>query len=880
MIVLSCFLAGGVFAQESRPVEGRQTLTVPVPPPEDTLGHVAHREGQEDGEGKTGAASVEDKEQRLGIKIAKDALPAQVTTTARDSAVLDIKKNVFYLYGDAHAQYEDLGVRSGQLVFFQKEHLLAATPAFDTAGNKISVQEFKQGEELIAYDSLKYNFQSKRAIVRNARSQYGEGFMHSQQVKRNPDGSISGLGNLYTTCNLEHPHFGIRAKKVKVIPNRIIATGPANIELMDVPTPFFLPFGIFPEQKNQRSGFILPTYTMEENKGLGLLKGGYYFALSDYLGIVSQFDIYTKGSWGMFATAQYANRYRYNGSLSFNYGYSKLGESYESKGRIFKDFQVQWNHSVDGRARPGSNFSALVVFGTSTYNQLNGVSVQNILNNQYSSNITYSKAWRNKPYSLTLSARHNQSTQTGLVTVYLPELSFNLGQFSPFQRKVMSGSPRWYEKITISYSMNATNKVSFYDTAISFNALSIRNFDNGLKHSINAQTNYTLFRYFNWNINVPLTEYWNTRQVFLQYNPDLGRLDTTAIKDGFFATRDFNVSSSVSTRVYGMKTFKKGKVAGVRHVMTPNVGFTYTPGFAFSPFRYLYETYLTENGLPTYRSPYEFSPIGGPSNAKGSGQITFGIQNTLQMKVRTTDTTGEAGTKTLSLIDGFSIRSSYDMFKDSNNLSNIVMNFSTSLFKGLNLTGGAFFDPYVYEDARLTKRYLLSEGRGLADFKSGSIGLGFSLQGTAQTNKARENAEKGSDDVKRLLSNDGIEDYYDFSVPWNLSVSSSLAIVRNRGREGRADSIVFRPNLSFNGGFNLTERWKVNVTSGVVFDGFKKLSMGLTSIDINRDLHCWQMNLNLVPFGMFRSFNFTLQVKAAVLQDLKLTRRKAYQDNF
>jgi hypothetical protein len=814
------------------------------------------------------------KEEQLGIKISKDALPAAVTTFAKDSAVLDMKGNMFYLYGDAKANYEEIGIKSGTIIFNQKTNVLAAEPVLDTAGKKISVQEFKQGEELFTYDTLRYNFKSKRAIVRNARSQYGEGFVLSDQVKRNPDESIYGWRNLYTTCNLEHPHFGIRANRIKVVPGRVIASGPANLEIQDVPTPLFLPFGMFPIKQGQRSGFILPTYTLEENRGLGLQRGGYYFAVSDHLGVIAQFDIFSKGSWAMFSTAQYAKRYQYNGSLSVNYVYSKLGEVYEREGRISKDFNVAWSHQVDPKAKPGTSFSASVNFGTSTYNLLNGMTVENILNNQYTSSISYGKTWVGKPYSLNVSLRHNQSTQTGQVTVGLPEINFNLGQFSPFQRRVMVGAPRWYEKITASYSVSVINRWNFYDSLFSLKNIAFNDFDNGIKHTASVQANYNVLRYFNWNISVPYNEYWNTKQLFLNYNSTTKKDDSIS-RTGFFATRDFNINTSLSTRIYGMKLFKKGKVAGLRHVITPNISASYQPGFAFSPFGYMYETYDI-NGYRTFRSPYQYTPISGPTNAENNGSIGFSLNNNLQMKVRTKDSTG---TKIISLIDGFSIGGSYNLFADSFQMSNINMSFRTSILGIMNISASAIFDPYRYEGTRRTAKYLVETGGGIADFANGNVSLGMSFQGDKKADKGREDAEQNNGEVKRLLQNGGYEDYYDFNIPWNLTINAGVNVLRNR-RTDAADTIIYRPILTFNGGFNLTERWKVNVTSGLEFPRADQPKLGLTQIDISRDLHCWQMSLNLIPFGFLRSFHFTLQVKASVLQDLKLTRRKAYQDNF
>ncbi|MFA6059032.1 MAG: putative LPS assembly protein LptD [Taibaiella sp.] len=824
------------------------------------------------------STKVVSKEEELGIKISKDALPAAVTTFARDSAVLDMKNNQFYLYGEAKAKYEEIEIKSGKLIFNQKTNVLSAEPLLDTAGKKVSVQEFTQGQEKFTYDTLKYNFKSKRAVVRNAHSQYGDGYVISEQVKRNPDESIYGYHSIYTTCNLDHPHFGIRAKRIKVIPGRVIASGPANLEIMDIPTPLFLPFGMFPIKQGQRSGFILPTYSLQDQKGLGLQRGGYYFAVNDYLGIISQFDVFSKGSWGTFNTAQYAKRYQYSGSLSINYSFEKTGEAYEPNTQAsHKDFNVTWNHQVDPKSRPGTTFSAAVNFGTSSYNQRNGMDLNNILNNQYSSSISYGKTWVGKPYSLTVALRHSQSTGSGSLNITLPEINFNLGQFSPFQRKVMSGTPRWYEKITASYSLSATNRLNTYDSLFSLRNIAFNDMDNGIRHAANIQANYNVFRYFNWNISIPYTEYWNTKQIYLKRDVTDQKNDTT-IKTGFFASRTLDVSTGVSTRIYGMKTFKKGKIAGFRHVLTPTVGFSFVPGYAHSPFNYLYEN-TDALGNTDYYSPYNYSPIGGPPVSPGNqGSITFGLNNTLQMKVRNKDTTGKAGTKIINLIDGFGINTRYNLVADSNNLSDIAMNFRTSVLGIFNISASANYSAYRYVKGRITKDYLINTGGGLAQLRYATVGLSMTFQGAKKNEKEQEDEMNKSDDVKRLLQNGGINDYYDFNVPWNLSVNAGLSATRGTNSL-QQDTFRYTPNLTFNGGFNLTERWKVNLNGGFEFNGLSKMKLSALQFDISRDLHCWQMSLSLIPIGYYRSFFFTLQVKSSVLQDLKLTRRKSYQDN-
>lgn len=823
----------------------------------------------------TPSDSVSAKEKQLGIRISRDALPAIVTTTAKDSAVLNVKDKVFYLYGDAKADYDDLEIKSGILVFHQKDDMLWAQPILDTSNKITSTQEFKQGDQTFTYDTLKYNFKSKRAIVRNAHSQYGEGFVISQQIKRNADGSIFGYKSIYTTCDLDHPHFGIQAKRIKVIPNKVIASGPANLQVMDIPTPLFFPFGMFPITQGQHSGFILPAYNLDVTRGLGLQNGGYYFAINDHVGWTTYLDVFSTGSWATRNAVQYASRYHYSGNFNINYSYTNnSSSSFEAAQPSRKDFNVTWSHSVDAKATPNSSFSASVNFGTSSYNSINQIDALSKIQNTYASSISWSKTWQNKPYSLAIAARHSQTTNTGALSITLPSINFNLGQFSPFQRKEMIGNPRWYEKITVGYSVNAVNNYNTYDSLFGKNGIAFTDMDNAIKHDVSISATYSVLRFFNLNFSVPYSEYWNTKRVYRYRNPnDLNQVDSFR-QTGFFATRQASVTSSFSTRIYGMKLFKKGKIAGIRHVMTPTVGVSYVPGMAHAPFNYYYQN-VDLNGYPTYNnSPYDGAPLGGPSGgADPSGSITFGLGNTLQMKVRTTDTTGNASTKNISLIDNFSISGNYNMFADSNNLSIISTSFSTNILNKINISASGSFTPYKYINGRPSRYYLLGQGEGLAKLNNAGINFSMSFKGEKKNQAEQEDAMKNNENVNSLLSNGRYQEYNDFSIPWDLSVSGGLTFNRVYDSKSNTDSIVTSPNLIVRGGFNLTERWKVSADFPLVFVQFQKVSIGAANINISRDLHCWQMSLNLIPFGYYRSFFFTLNVKSSVLQDLKLTKR-------
>jgi hypothetical protein len=820
------------------------------------------------------SANKIDLQSRLGIIISSDALPSVVTSEARDSAVLDMSQNIFYLYGSAKVNYEDLQLEAGEITYNQGGNMVVAAPSFDSIGISKNRPMFTQGAEKFTYDSLQYNFKSKRAIVRNVRSQYGEGYMFSEQVKRNPDQSIYGLHSIYTTCALDTPHFGIYAKKIKVIPGKVAATGPANIAIEQVPTPLFLPFGLFPITQGQRSGFRLPTYTVEAQRGLGLINGGYYFNISEYVDLLMQTNFYSKGSYGVSGVSTYTNRYHYAGGISFSYAYNKIGESYEPNASISKDFLLNWQHHSDAKSRPGVRFDASVNAGTSSFYALNTYTVNQLLTNQYNSNITYTKSWQNKPISLSVGARHSQNTLSGLVEVTLPEVNFYVSQFNPFQSKNSTGT-HWYDKITTQYTLNAINRINFYDSSFSFNRLGINDFQNGLVQTIPINATYNVLRFINLGINATYKEYWLTQKVYQVYNPSLDKVDSTMYR-GFYAARDFTTGLTANTRIYGVKMFKHGKLMGIRHVLSPNASLTFAPDYATDPFNYGYRTYINPtSNTYEYRSAFDGSVVGTPGNQYGqfSSLLGFGIDNNLQIKVRSKDSTGF---KNVRLIDNFRIGTTYDLAKDSFNWSPIAFSFATNILEKVNITAAASWDPYVfdYNLGRRTQEKSWNNGKGLGRFQGGNITAQASFHSIQKKDK-NKNPNSQSEEFKRMMQYGRYDDYVDFNIPWNLNMSYSLQMSNSYRPITKKDSLILNNTMMFGGDFNLTPQWKIAVNSGY---NITEKQLQLTSIDIYRDLHCWEMRLGAVPFGPRKNYNFTLNVKASVLQDLKLLRRRDFRD--
>lgn len=820
-------------------------------------------------------SSTNDTLQTRQVPIANADLEDPVFYESEDSIVYDAKQKQLYLFRDAEIKYQDVQVEASYIIYAQDSSTMKAA-ALDWELDSVDKHLLTKGEEKTKFKQMRFNFKSQRAVLTRAYSQYGEGFIKSKKIKRNKDKSIYGLHNIYTTCNLENPHFGIAAKKIKIIPNRVAVSGSANLVIEDVPTPVFLPFGLFPLKKEeQRSGFKLPTYDVSQNLGFGLREGGYYFAINDHLDLLALADIYSLGSWRLGVVNNYNWRYRFSGRVNLQYAYNKLGNEFENSPLSgTRNFKIDWNHRLDPNVRPGTNFSAQVNFGTSNFNRLNSYDAASYLSGNYSSSISYSKTWAGKPFNLTVAARHNQNLNTGLVNVTLPDINFSANQLYPFKFRKNIIKPRWYEKITASYNMNAVNEFQFIDTLLDINKVSSNDFNNGIKHSIPINATYNIFKYINANFSANYNEYWFTKRTLETFNFQEAKIDSN-INNGFFTARDFNVNANFSTRIYGIKLFQKGRVKGIRHVMTPGINFQYRPDFGAPGFGNYYDAYVNSDFDRQRISYYKGSRFGGPPNGKLGG-IGFTLGNTLQLKVKSKDS--NQTDQKVNLIDGLNFGTFYNLAVDSFQWSNLDISYRTTLFKKININGSMSYSPYGVDTARLTRsrEFYTKTDNKLLRFERASMAVSASFPFDKRRSQTIENRNEEIGAIGQNYTN-----YVDFNIPYTLTVNYNVGFNKlfKRDAETNAfkDTLVATQNFLFNGDINLTPQWKIGFNS--TYDFITK-KINYASFDIYRDLHCWEMRLNIIPFGLRKSYNFSLNVKAAVLQDLKLVRRKDFRDNF
>jgi len=789
-----------------------------------------------------------------------DALEFPVKYVAKDSIRIDMKSKLVYLFGEAEVYYEDIELKAENIEIDMDSNVVTAKGKQDSTGKYFGEPVFTENGSVVNSHEMKYNFNTKKGLIIDAVTHEGENYIHGEKIYKTPDDILYIKHGKYTTCNLRHPHYWFSANKLKIIPEDKIITGPANLVIEGVPTPLGIPFGFFPNSDKQKSGIIIPTFGESGQYGFFLLGGGYYMAISDNVNTQITGDYYSKGSWAGNLLTNYKKRYKYTGMFNTSYSVFKNGFKEFPNYSETNNFFIRWNHTQDPKARPSSIFSANVNFGNSeNYTNNFNSSGNQYLSTSFNSNVSYKKSWEGKPYSLSLNGYHSQNTLNKTVTVRLPELAFNVSRLYPFKRKTTVGKQKFYEKIGVSYSMNTKNEVTAQDSLFSTRNLNLLKgeFQNGMRHSIPLSTSFKMLKNFTVNPTFNYSEIWYLESVRKTYNSDSNRVETNTV-NGFERGNAYNMAISASTKIYGMYQYKGKMIKALRHVMTPSIGFTYTPE--------------NKSGLTSYSDAnnenVEYSifegGIYGSSNATESGLINLGLLNNFEMKVRNRkDSLGKD--KKIKLLENLKFSSSYNVFADSLNWSNILINARTNI-KKLNLNATASYNPYVLDSNITTgiietvnKSEYLENGR-IARLTSANIAAGFSFRSKKTVQK--ESNYGTEEELEYIRANP--TEFVDFNVPWTLNVSYNV-----RYAKPQFTSSVIQ-TLNFSGDVSLTNKWKIGMRSG--YD-FEQKDLSYTSIDIYRDLHCWEMTFNWIPFGPRQSYLFTIRVKSALLQDLKLTRR-------
>jgi len=813
------------------------------------------------------------------LKPKKESIDAKVERTAMDSIVQDLPNRKVYLYGDAKIVYGNITLKADYIeVDFSKNEVFARGVT-DSTGKLKGTPVFTEGGQTYESEQMNYNFDSKKGLIYKVFTQDGQGYLHGSTVKKMPDNKVNIMSGSYTTCNhKDHPHFEFRFRKSKVIPDDKIVTGPAYMVIEGVPTPLALPFGLFPNKSGQRSGIRIPTYGESSNRGFYFENGGYYWAINQYMDLDLLGDIYTRGSWAVKPTFRYKKRYKYDGSLNTSYAINITGSEGAPDYQRSRDFRVRWTHRQDAKARPAGKFSADVFIVSSNFNKFNPVSAENYLSNEFKSSVAYQTNWNNK-YFLTLNGSHRQNTKTKIVEVNLPELTFTVNRFYPLKRKVALGKSKWYEELNVNYTLNARNSLSLPDSLL-LRPDAFSKMQNGFQQSLPINLPIKLLKYFTLANSVNITDriYFDYRRKSWEDDPNDSlpgqvRVDTI---QGIKNVLDFSFSTNLSTKFYGMLAFKKGPLRAIRHVVTPRVGFTYTPKFS-DPFWGYYDSYIDGAGREQYYSKFEGAIYGSPPKDK-SGRITFGLSNNLEIKIPSRKDT-ISGLRKVVLIEDLSINGSYDLARDSLRLSDITMRGRTRLLKNLNLQYSGSWDAYALDSSgRQINQFEWDVNRRLLRRKQTTwdFGMNWSI-GQKDFEKKKQRTSKFGTEEELAEINENPDDYVDWTVPWNLSVNYNFRYSNNPRYIGFVKTVDKKivQTLGVSGEVNVAPKWKITFNTG--WD-FETKALSYTSVNIYRDLHCWEMRFSWIPIGFRKSWNFTINVKASVLQDLKLNKKKDFRD--
>lgn len=830
----------------------------------------------------------------------KEPLDAPVIYEASDSIVFT-KGGYAHLYGEGKVNYQNIELTSAIISMNMDSSTVYARGVADTTGVESGTPVFKDGETPYESKTMRYNFKTKKGFINNIVTQQGEGYVTSKKAKKGANDEIYMGEGMYTTCdNPDHPHFYLKLSMAKVRPKKNVVFGPAQLVVEDVPLPIAVPFGFFPFNSSYSSGFIMPTYGDEMNRGFYLRDGGYYFAISDKMDLKVLGEIFTKGSWGLSAASNYNKRYKYSGSFNASYLVTKTGEKNMPDYSVSKDFRIQWSHRQDAKANPNSSFSASVNFATSSYDRSSLSSLYNpqqYAQNTKASSVSYS---RNFPeIGLNISGAFNitQNTRDSSLSMTLPDVNISLNRIYPFKRKKSAGDERWYEKISLQYTGSITNSISTKDNLLFKTPLT--QWRNGMQHKIPVSATFNLFKYINIVPSFNYTERWYLSKVKQSYDPspassDHVRRDTI---NGFNRVYDYNLSLQLNTKLYGMykPLFMKSKEIQIRHVFTPTVSYTYTPDFGKARYGY-YDTYTYTDEDGEVRtveySPYDGAVYGVPGKNM-SQNISFSVDNNLEMKMKSDkDTTGY---KKISLIDQLGASLSYDVA--NKRWSDLSMNLRLKLTKSYTFNMNASFATYAYQfdengNVVVGDRTEWSYGR-FGRFQGYSGSFSYTLNNDTfkklfgkkdetedKNKKKKEDSEDEEEDTeesenqnnnsnmrkteKASVDSDG---YLAFKFPWSISLSYSYSI-----REDRTKNINIKKmrypyslthSLNVSGNFKIGSRWNMTYATG--YD-FTTKEMSMTTLNITRDLHCFNMSCGLV-FGPFTSYNFSIRANSSMLTD-------------
>ena len=821
------------------------------------------------------------------IKSKKGVLESKIKYKAEKYAKIDQKKKLITLYDKAELYYQDIELKSGIIVFNYEKNEVYAGRIKDSTGAYTQYPNFKQGNNVVEPDSIRFNYKTKKALIWNSRTDQGEFKVKAAISKRVNDSVYFLKGARFTTAkDIEDPEYYFRTSRLKYVPGKKVVTGLTNMVIENVPTPLALPFAFFPMTQESQSGLIIPTFNDTRDRGYSLQNGGYYLALSDQYDLAILGDYYTNGSYAMRFESSYATRYKFRGNINVRFENlinSERGFPDYSKTNIYN---IQWSHSQDSKSSPNSRFSASVNLGSSKYfrQSASQINVGLSLNNTLSSSISYSRTFNSVPQvNMSLTATHSQNTNTEQINMTLPTLQVSVDRVFPFAPKdgIKKG---FFKNINLQYNLKGENRIATTDSLF-FKSEMFKNAKVGFQHSIPLSTNFKVFKYFSATTSMNYEEVWYLKTIRKSYNP-LTNKDTIAEINKFDAFRTYSFSSSLGTTIYG--TFKFGdtkKIQAIRHVMRPSLSYNYTPSFE----KY-YDTYASDGTGTMVKEYTRFEQgIFGAPGKQLSSNVGFSLSNTFEAKVRDRDST-KTEPKKVMLLNNLNLSTSYNMAADSLKWSPLRVSGGTVLFNNkMNVNFGMTLNPYALDNSgRTINKYNIDNNGSLFRLTSANMTLNYSLSSKDGEDKKKKNVQGerngGRDDdlfgsntdfSDRRQSQFGEEDddveadnfkgFFNAALPWDLTFAYQLTYT-NIKRESKISGNTLMVSMNT----DLTPKWKIGVSSG--YD-FVQKGVTFTQLRFERDLLSWRMDFNWTPFGTYTYWSFFIGIKSGVLSDIKWEKR-------
>ena len=843
----------------------------------------------------------------------KSSLQAPAFTMAKDSVIEDFSngKRIIYYYGDVSVSYGNMKLTADYMEYDLATQTLYARGTKDTTGVITGKPVMEQGGKSYEMEEVRYNFETQKARITNMVTQEQDGILHGQNIKMMPDRSINITRGKYTVCDCEHPHYYLHltAAKVMTKPSQKTVFGPAYPVIEDVPLPIGLPFGFIPKRPDRATGILFPTFGEEQSRGFFMRDAGLYFVIGDYFDIALTGDIYTLGSWAVDVNSRYKVNYKCNGNFSFSFSNDQTGERGSSDFFQTRNFGIRWSHSQDAKARPGTSFSASVNFSSPSNSKYNSTSVQEALQNQISSSISYSKNWNGK-LNLSANILHNQNSRDSSYSFTLPNITFSVSRFYPFKRKNRVGKERFYEKFSLGYNTSLQNRINF--KASEFNKPGFWDkFQNGMSHNFQiGLPNFTLLKYINITPSISYGMNWFFRKTEKDYNPNTGKVEDIKGKafGAFGATHNYSGSISMNTRLYGLFNFgKHRKLQAIRHVVSPSISASFSPekGTYFNGWRTLNYTAIDpKTGEPVEKSlDYNIyaGQLGSVPGKGKTGSLNFSLGNNFEAKVRDlADTTG-TGSKKIKLIDQLNLSTGYNFLADSLKMNNVGITMSTSIFGKLGINANMNFDPYATlvnkenPSGRRINRFAIQEGQGLLRMTNANVSLSYSISGEGKINGNDGSGQAGGGGgvqgaaahYQRIYYHPitgeyipgGWVYYTNPNVPWSINMSYSFSYRKSHQfSNGKViDKHDFTQTLNLNGNVKLTPRLSLNMSTN--FD-LMALKMSTTQLTATYDLHCFNINVSWIPNGQWESWSFRIQANAAALADLlRFKKSSSFWDN-